>query len=63
MIGKLTKWRHRRYGSISTDNGEVFVHVTGFIDGAEPKVGERYSFDISEYNGRAVAINVRPAAD
>lgn len=60
MIGKLTKWRHRRYGSISTDNGEVFVHVTGFADDVEPKRGEHYAFDIGEYNGRVVATNVRP---
>ena len=51
----------RRYGFILYDDGEMFFHeldTFGFT--SSPQRGDKVSFEIGQYKGRAKAFNVTP---
>lgn len=53
----------RRYGFILYDDGEMFFHeMDAGSFAASPKRGDKVSFEIGQYRGRAKAFNVSPLA-
>jgi CspA family cold shock protein len=60
--GILQRWKaDRAYGFMRVEEGDdIFVHITAFnAVGILPERGERYEFDVSERNGKPIAINIR----
>jgi len=60
-IGKVIT-AHRTFGFISPDDlalPEVFYHRTGLIGRQRLALGEVVEFEIGEFNGKTVAVNVR----
>jgi CspA family cold shock protein len=61
--GILERYRDDRgYGFIRPDDDDedLFVHITAFNSaGIFPERGGRYEFEVSERNGKPIAINIR----
>tara|TARA_B100000700_G_scaffold246505_2_gene275459 strand:+ start:8805 stop:9410 length:606 start_codon:yes stop_codon:yes gene_type:complete len=66
MRGRITVWNDDRgFGFINSDAGgdRLFFHVSGMARGASrPSVGDSVTYEMSTAsNGKARAVNVRPA--
>jgi cold shock CspA family protein len=48
--GQVIHWSHdRKYGFVRPDHGErdVFVRLTAFPEGAEPRIGDRITYTVA----------------
>jgi len=55
--------REHGWGFIASDDGDWFFHVSGLVNRKFARVNEPVEFEVSERNGRPIAINVRFTAD
>jgi cold shock CspA family protein len=52
----------RRFGFILYDEGEIFFHELDMLDSTfAPQRGDKISFEIGMYKGRAKAIKITPS--
>jgi cold shock protein len=65
-IGTLTWWNpNRGFGFIKPDGGgpDIFLHVSDLEDaGVHPlvlKIGQRLSYDTTEYDGKPKAVEIQ----
>lgn len=64
MNGKINWFdKERKFGFISSQSGDVFVHISGVLFGYQPEAGDEVTFDITadKKSGRNKAINVKAA--
>jgi hypothetical protein len=62
LIGRLKVW-NGSYGFLSSDDGDIFVHSTGFID--PPKLDTWYTFELANSDrrpGQKIAVAARSQA-
>ena len=69
MVGKVAVfWPHKHFGFITEGNTtrEIFFHQDNLTLGSSlPEKGSTVSYEVSEFNGRRCAANVRvvPSSD
>ena len=60
MKGQIVRYfKEKGFGFISTENGDVFFHITGLADNEAVDVLDDVDFDVEETDRGQKAINIK----